>query len=142
MEVAEQIVVMNDGRIEQSGGPRDLYEEPASEFVMSFVGPAHRLGNSWVRPHDVEIRHDPNGKTIEALVDRVVHLGFEVRVELTLQDGEHFSVQLTREQVDELELQEGQIVFVRPRSTKSFGNGSGPDGAGGPLAHAAGGRPA
>jgi sulfate transport system ATP-binding protein len=120
MEVAEQIVVMNDGRIEQSGGPRDLYEEPASEFVMSFVGPAHRLGTEWVRPHDVEIRHDPNGRTIEALIDRVVHLGFEVRVELTLQDGEHFSVQLTREQVDELELEEGQIVFVRPRETRSF----------------------
>ncbi len=125
MEVAEQIVVMNDGRIEQSGGPRDLYEEPASEFVMSFVGPAHRLGDAWVRPHDVEIRHDPNGKTIEAMVDRVVHLGFEVRVELTLQDGEHFSVQLTREQVDELELKEGQIVFVRPRETKSFASGDG-----------------
>jgi len=120
MEVAEQIIVMNDGRIEQSGGPRDLYEHPASEFVMSFVGPAHRLGTEWVRPHDVEIRHEPNGQTIEALVDRIVHLGFEVRVELTLQDGDHFSVQLTRDQVDELELKEGQIVFVRPRQTKTF----------------------
>ena len=45
---------------------------------MSFVGPAHRLGEAWVRPHDVEIRHEPNGKTIEARIDRVVHLGFEV----------------------------------------------------------------
>ena len=63
MEVAEQIVVMNDGKVEQAGGPRDLYEHPASEFVMSFVGPAHRLGEAWVRPHDVEIRHEPNGKT-------------------------------------------------------------------------------
>jgi sulfate/thiosulfate transport system ATP-binding protein len=120
MEVAEQIVVMNDGRIEQSGGPRDLYEDPASEFVMSFVGPAHRLGEAWVRPHDVEIRHEPNGKTIEALIDRVVHLGFEVRVELTLEDGDSFSVQLTREQVDELELADGQIVFVRPKETRVF----------------------
>jgi sulfate transport system ATP-binding protein len=124
MEVAEQIIVMNDGGIEQSGGPRDLYEHPASEFVMSFVGPAHRLGQEWVRPHDVEIRHEPNGQTIEALVDRIVHLGFEVRVELTLQDGEHFSVQLIRDQVDELELKEGQIVFVRPRQTKKFTGGS------------------
>ena len=120
MEVAEQIIVMNDGRIEQSGGPRDLYEDPASEFVMGFVGPAHRLGQAWVRPHDVEIRHEPNGRTIEAMIDRVVHLGFEVRVELTLQDGEKFSVQLTREQVDELELNEGQIVFVRPRAARTF----------------------
>ena len=111
MEVAEQIIVMNDGKVEQSGGPRDLYEHPASEFVMGFVGPANRLGDAWVRPHDVEIRHEPNGRTIEALIDRIVHLGFEVRVELTLQDGDQFSVQLTREQVDELELKEGAIVF-------------------------------
>jgi sulfate/thiosulfate transport system ATP-binding protein len=120
MDVAEQIVVMNDGRVEQSGGPRDLYENPASEFVMSFVGPAHKLGDAWVRPHDVEVRHEPNGQTIEAMVDRVVHLGFEVRVELTLSDGDHFSVQLTRDQVEELELAEGQIVFVRPRETRVF----------------------
>ncbi len=120
MDVAEQIVVMNDGKIEQSGGPRDLYEHPASEFVMSFVGPAHKLGDAWVRPHDVEVRHEPNGQTIEAMVDRVVHLGFEVRVELTLSDGDRFSVQLTRDQIEELELTEGQIVFVRPRETRVF----------------------
>jgi sulfate/thiosulfate transport system ATP-binding protein len=120
MDVAEQIIVMNEGRVEQSGGPRDLYEDPASEFVMSFVGPAHRLGDSWVRPHDVEVLHEPNGETIEAMIDRIVHLGFEVRVELTLPDGEHFSVQLTRDQVEELELTEGEIVFVRPRSARIF----------------------
>jgi sulfate/thiosulfate transport system ATP-binding protein len=120
MDVADQIIVMNDGRVEQSGSPRDLYEDPASEFVMSFVGPAHRLGDAWVRPHDVEVHHEPNGQTIEAMVDRIVHLGFEVRIELTLPDGDHFSVQLTRDQVEELELIEGQIVFVRPRETRVF----------------------
>mgnify|MGYP003429851650 CR=1 FL=1 len=87
---------------------------------MGFVGDAHKLGEEWVRPHDVEVLHSPNGETVEALIDRIVHLGFEIRVELTLQDGDHFSVQLTREQVDELELKEGQIVYVRPRSTKVF----------------------
>jgi sulfate/thiosulfate transport system ATP-binding protein len=120
MDVAEQIIVMNHGEVEQSGNPRELYEDPASEFVMSFVGPAHRLGEAWVRPHDVEVRHEPNGRTIEAMVDRVVHLGFEVRVEMTLSDGSQFSAQLTRDQVEELELAEGQIVFVRPRETKVF----------------------
>ncbi|HEY7121976.1 MAG TPA: TOBE-like domain-containing protein, partial [Solirubrobacterales bacterium] len=129
MDVAEQIIVMNDGQVEQAGGPRDLYEDPASEFVMSFIGPAHRLGDAWVRPHDVEIRHEPNGRTVEAMVDRIVHLGFEVRVELTLTDGEQFSVQLTRDELDELELKEGEIVFVRPRSTKVFSA----DGAGSPA---------
>jgi sulfate transport system ATP-binding protein len=120
MDVAEQIIVMNEGRVEQSGGPRDLYENPASEFVMGFVGPAHRLGEAWVRPHDVEVRHEPNGQTIEALIDRIVHLGFEVRVELTLAGGDRFSVQLTRDQIEELELAEGQIVFVRPRASRTF----------------------
>jgi sulfate/thiosulfate transport system ATP-binding protein len=124
MDVAEQIIVMNDGAVEQAGEPRDLYENPASEFVMAFVGPAHRLGEAWVRPHDVEVTHEPNGQTIEALIDRVVHLGFEVRVELTLQDGEHFSVQLTRDQIEELELTEGQIVFVRPRASRTFDSGA------------------
>jgi sulfate transport system ATP-binding protein len=124
MDVAEQIIVMNDGAVEQSGEPHDLYENPASEFVMAFVGPAHRLGEAWVRPHDVEVTHEPNGQTIEALIDRVVHLGFEVRVELTLQDGEHFSVQLTRDQIEELELTEGQIVFVRPRASRTFDSGA------------------
>jgi sulfate/thiosulfate transport system ATP-binding protein len=127
MDVAEQIIVMNDGKVEQSGGPRDLYEEPASEFVMSFVGTAHRLGEAWVRPHDVEIRHQPNGQTTEAMIDRIVHLGFEVRVELTLADGDQFSVQLTRDELDQLELSEGQIVFVRPRATRVFSpDGDGP----------------
>jgi sulfate/thiosulfate transport system ATP-binding protein len=129
MDVAEQIIVMNEGRAEQTGEPRDLYEHPASEFVMSFVGTAHRLGDAWVRPHDVEIRHHPNGQTSEAMIDRIVHLGFEVRVELTLADGEHFSVQLTRDETDQLELSEGQIVFVRPRATRVFsrdGDGSQP----------------
>jgi sulfate transport system ATP-binding protein len=120
MDVAEQIVVMNDGQIEQSGEPKDLYEHPASEFVMGFVGPAHKIGEAWVRPHDVEIRHEPNGQAIEAMIDRIVHLGFEVRVELTLEDGDHFSVQLTRDEVEELELAEGQIVYVRPQTTRTF----------------------
>ncbi len=120
MDVAEQIIVMNDAKVIQSGGPRDLYENPASEFVMSFVGQVNKLGDVYVRPHDVEVRHEPNGRTTEAMIDRIAHLGFEVRIELTLDDGQHFAVQLTKDQVDELELAEHQIVFVRPRETKVF----------------------
>ncbi len=55
MEVADRIVVMNKGRVEQVAGPRELYDQPANEFVMSFVGQANRFGNAWVRPHDLEI---------------------------------------------------------------------------------------
>src|SRR6266550_2723343 len=111
MEVAEQIVVMNDGRIEQVGEPRDLYEHPANEFVMSFVGPVNRLGDELVRPHDIEVMLEPNGSTEEAMIDRIVHLGFEVRVEFTLNDGTQAWSQLTREEADRLELEQGQIVY-------------------------------
>ena len=114
MEVADRIVVMNKGHVEQVAGPRELYDKPANEFVMSFVGQANRFGNAWVRPHDLELVLEPNGSTREAQVERVVHLGFEVRCELVRDDGEEFSVQLTREQAETLELERGQIVYARP----------------------------
>jgi len=114
------VAVMNEGRVEQTGKPRDLYEHPANEFVMSFVGPAHRLGEAWIRPHDLEMRQEPNGTSTEAMVERVVHLGFEIRAELVLEDGRRVSAQVTRNEADELELHEGQIVFVRPSRTHVF----------------------
>lgn len=120
MEVADRVVVMNAGRIEQVAAPRELYDEPANEFVMSFVGPVNRLGDAFVRPHDIELLLEPNGMTQEAMVDRIVHLGFEVRAELVRDDGEHLSAQLTREQVEALELQRGQILYVRPIRQKVF----------------------
>ena len=124
MEIADQIVLMNHGRVEQVGGPRDLYEEPANEFVMSFVGPVNRLGDSFVRPHDLELRNEPNGQTTPGTVERVVHLGFEVRVEVVLEDGSDCWAQVTREEVDELELTPGSSVFVRPRRTRVFESSS------------------
>jgi sulfate transport system ATP-binding protein len=127
MEVAEQIVVMNEGRVEQAGSPRDLYERPANEFVMSFIGPVNRVGDAFVRPHDIDILLEPNGTTSEALVERVVHLGFEVRAELLLRDGRKLSTQLTRAQAEELELDDGQIVYARPHRSHVFADdGSGP----------------
>jgi sulfate/thiosulfate transport system ATP-binding protein len=113
MEVAEQIVVMNGGRIEQVGTPRELYESPRNEFVMSFIGPVNRLGNAFVRPHDIQILPEAGGNTTEALVKRIVHLGFEVRVELTLPNGDEVWAQVTRASAQELELAEGQILAVR-----------------------------
>jgi sulfate/thiosulfate transport system ATP-binding protein len=120
MEVADHVVVMNAGRIEQTAPPRELYDHPANEFVMSFVGPVNRLGDAFIRPHDVELLLEPNGATQEAMVQRLVHLGFEVRVELVRDDGEVLSAQLTREQVEALELLPGQIVYVRPTRQTVF----------------------
>jgi sulfate/thiosulfate transport system ATP-binding protein len=113
MEVAEQIVVMNHGAIEQFGSPRHLYESPSNEFVMSFIGPVNRIGDAFVRPHDIQVLSEDDGTGTEALVERVAHLGFEVRVELKLHDGRDVWAQVTREEAQQLELHEGQIIAVR-----------------------------
>jgi sulfate transport system ATP-binding protein len=120
MDVAEQLVVMNEGRVEQSGSAEDLYDHPANEFVMSFVGEVNRLGEHFVRPHDMEVVHDPDERTEEAMVRRIVALGFEVRVELALGDGTEVSSQLTRSELQKLELREGQIVYLKPVQTTRF----------------------
>jgi len=127
MDVAEQLVVMNEGRVEQSGSATDLYEHPANEFVMSFVGEVNRLGEHFVRPHDMEVVLDADEDTVEAMIRRVVPLGFEVRVEVVLGDGTDVWAQLTRAQLQRLELREGQIVHLRPSQAKSFSGDSPPD---------------
>jgi sulfate transport system ATP-binding protein len=114
MEVAQQIVVMHDGRVEQVGSPRDIYETPASDFVMGFIGPVTHLQDAVVRPHDLEVTVDPVPGSTQAMVERVIHLGFEVRVELTSGDGADLWAQLTRGEAEQLEVVEGQILHVRP----------------------------
>jgi sulfate/thiosulfate transport system ATP-binding protein len=125
MDVAGQLVVMNQGRVEQSGSATDLYENPANEFVMSFVGEVNRLGDDYVRPHDMEVVLDPDDHTEQGMVQRIVALGFEIRVEFVLADGTEVWAQLTRSELQQLELREGQIAYLRPIQAKSF-NGSSP----------------
>jgi sulfate transport system ATP-binding protein len=114
MELAEQVVVLNHGRVEQVGPPIELYERPANEFVMGFVGPVNRLDGRLVRPHDLDVLTFPHDDAVEAMVERVAHLGFEVRAEATLGDGHVVSIQTTAERARELELERGQIVWLRP----------------------------
>ena len=120
MDVADEIVVMNDGRIEQVGAPRELYEEPRTEFVMTFVGAVTKVGDAYVRPHDLEFTSEPNGSTEEVQVRRIVHLGFEVRIELERVDGEELVAQLSRAEADELDLSPGDILWVRPTKERIF----------------------
>ncbi len=120
MDVAEQIVVMNEGRIEQTGAPRDLYDHPSTEFVMGFVGPVNRRGALFIRPHDLEILQVPAVEAEEAMIERIVHLGFEARVELLLADGEQLWAQMTLAEAELMELAAGQIVYARPRHAKVF----------------------
>lgn len=120
MDVAEQLVVVNGGRVEQAGSASDLYEHPANEFVMSFVGEVNRLGEHFVRPHDMQVMLDPDEGATEAMIRRIVPLGFEVRAELVLGDGAEVWAQLTRAELQRLELRDGQIVYLRPGQAKSF----------------------
>jgi sulfate transport system ATP-binding protein len=113
MSIADRIAVMDNARIEQVGAPRELYDTPASPFVMGFLGEVSRIGTQLVRPHDIALEAEAAEGASEAMVSRVIHLGFEVRVELMLTSGEAVTAQITRTEADELELDRGDIVWLR-----------------------------
>ena len=136
MEVADEIVVMNKGQVEQVGTPAEIYDHPATAFVMSFIGPVNVLpsnsrifqGNGFdsahpevfLRPQDVVVERDQNGTTVPARVSRLIHLGWEIQAELTLDDGQVVTAHLTRDRFDELQLEPQQRVYVKPKDAKSF----------------------
>ena len=123
MEVSDRIVLMDHGAIEQEGHPQELYDHPGNEFVMRFIGPVNRIGDVYVRPHDVEIRLEPNGTTEAAVVERILHMGHHIRVELAVDGGEPVAAQLTRDEADRLRLEPGRSVFVRPSRANTFETG-------------------
>jgi sulfate transport system ATP-binding protein len=118
MELADQIVVISHGKVEQAGTPAELYDDPANDFVMNFIGPVTRIGGQLVRPHDLQVLVDPAPSADPAVVERIIRLGFEVRVELSLGDGQPVSVQLARAEAEQLELRVGEIVYVRPTGNR------------------------
>jgi sulfate/thiosulfate transport system ATP-binding protein len=120
MAISDRIVVLDGGRVQQTGAPREVYEQPANEFVMGFLGPVSKLGSTLVRPHDLVLSPVPVDGAVEAQVARVVYLGFEVRVELEAAQGSPVSVQLTKAEADELELAAGDIVYVRSTGEPAF----------------------
>jgi sulfate transport system ATP-binding protein len=126
LDVADRIAVLNKGRIEQVGSPTEVYDAPASPFVMSFLGAVSTLNGALVRPHDIRVGRNPDMAiaggdgtaesigVVRAVVDRVVLLGFEVRVELTsAATGGAFIAQITRGDAEALNLREGDTVYVR-----------------------------
>lgn len=136
MEVADEIVVMNKGRVEQVGTPSEIYDKPASPFVMSFIGPVNILpstaglfpsnqrvvppGNIFLRPHDLAIETRPDPTLASAKISRIVHLGWEIQVELILDSGLVLTAHLSRDRFDELQLEENQHVYIKPRNAKTF----------------------
>src|SRR6195952_3363735 len=123
MELADSIVVLNGGKIEQTGAPRELYDAPANDFVMGFLGPVARLGDDLVRPHDLVIRTEADGAGVEAQISRIIHLGFEVAVEPALHGDGAVAAQLTRHEVEQLEIAEGDIVYVQPDGVQRIPTG-------------------
>ncbi len=136
MEVSDKIVVMNKGKVEQMGTPAEIYDRPASAFVMSFIGPVNVLPSSsdifqgngfetthpemFLRPQDIIIETEPNSTTVVAKVNRLIHLGSEIQAELALEDGQMVMAHLSRERFDELQIAPEQQVFVKPKEAKSF----------------------
>jgi sulfate transport system ATP-binding protein len=113
IEVADEIVVLADGIVEQAGSPQEIYDNPDSPFVMRFLGPVTEIDGRLVRPHDIEVSDIPLPNGATATVTRIVRLGFEVRVEMSL-DGRHTWAQITRSAADRLDLAPGDTIHVRP----------------------------
>jgi sulfate transport system ATP-binding protein len=125
LDVSDRIAVLNKGRIEQVGSPVQVYDQPETEFVLSFLGAVSALDGVLVRPHDIRVGRnadlpvaaDGSGvgtAVVEAIIDRVVKLGFEVRVELTdASTGAPFTAQITRGDSEALGLKAGDTVYVR-----------------------------
>ncbi|MBF4162507.1 sulfate/molybdate ABC transporter ATP-binding protein [Nocardioides acrostichi] len=113
LEVADEIVVVNGGRVEQVGTPDELYDAPANDFVMGFLGEVTSLGGRVLRPHDVELETGPGRDAArEAIVTRVLRIGFETRVLAETVQGEQVTVVMTRTHARTLELVEGMTVWL------------------------------
>ena len=120
MEISDQIAVINHGKLEQVGSPRELYDNPASEFVMTFVGDAQPLGDALVRPHDIELLSEPVEGAVEAMIVRVTLLGRDAKVELHDTAGAELLVLMTRDQFDESGFWRGQTVWAQPHRERVF----------------------
>ena len=141
MEVADRIVVMNQGRIEQIGTPAEIYDQPATPFVMSFVGAVnvlpgngplaaaasnssiqgdHAAGQLFIRPHDLDLHLSPQPDSVPAILRRITHMGREIQAELTLENGEQVIAQLPRERIDYSNLKSGDALHITSRESRTF----------------------
>jgi sulfate transport system ATP-binding protein len=114
MEVADQLLIMHDGHVEQAGPPTDLYDRPTSEFVRGFLGPITRFEGRAVRPHDL-VLSGPTPGLASGTVSAIASLGFEVHVTTSFDDGSTSWIQMTRHDLNDLGISVGSRVSVRPR---------------------------
>ena len=114
MEVADQIAIIRNGRLEQVGTPSKCYDHPASEFVLTFLGPATQLEGEWVRPHDLVLTKVASPNSRRGTISRITQLGFEVRIEVDLRESTSTIVQVARRTFEELALAVDEEIFVSP----------------------------
>ena len=115
LEVADEIVVINDGRIEQVGTPDQLYDQPASDFVMSFLGPVTTFEGRLVRPHDIEVLTTPQvSGSVAGKITRILRVGFEVRLTVAVAGRPDVEVFVTRATQRHLGLEDGTAVWMSP----------------------------
>ncbi len=126
LEVADTIVVMNQGVIEQIGSPQEVYDNPASPFVYQFLGNVNAFEDShavaYVRPHEIEILRQPDDKvSFQATIKYIHAAGPTVRLELVRLDNNTFvEAELARERYDSLDLNEGDTVYLKPQNLRVF----------------------
>jgi sulfate transport system ATP-binding protein len=121
LELADQIVILNRGRVEQAGTPGELYDRPATPFVMTFLGTSTRFAGSWYRPHDIELRPASAGEGRVGTISRVTPLPTHVRVDVDVPDEvDPVVVHLPRADPARVEIQPGRSVRLRPRAASPF----------------------
>jgi sulfate transport system ATP-binding protein len=125
LEVADEIVVINGGRVEQIGSPDELYDTPANDFVMRFLGPVTQLGGRLFRPHDLEVRAGAADGAVRGNLLRATRVGFEVRLEIATEQDAVMAT-MSRTAFRELAIDVGAEVSVRPVHGATAVQGSGP----------------
>jgi len=129
LELADRVVVVNEGRIEQVGAPDEVYRRPATPFVFGFLGEANwlptnidgRKGSAGFRPDEIEISRAPlDGRAFAARVQRVQSLGPRAKLELVAESGALVQVELAAERARELALEPGAEVWAAPRELQVF----------------------
>jgi len=124
LEVADRVVLMDHGKVEQVGSPAEVYEHPATPFVYGFLGAVNRFDGdgkqAYARPHELQIHTNTEGEGWAARVDRVLSFGVASRIELTGLTGQHLEAELSREQAQALNLQTGQQVRLTASRLSSF----------------------
>ena len=129
LEVADRVVVMNHGRIEQVGTPDEVYDHPANPFVLQFLGEVNLVENGgapgYVRPHELDVLSDPSGESLPARLAQMLTVGVNTRLEFRrVEDGSYIDVEMPRPDFvvlrDRLSLRVGSVYHLHPRCVRRF----------------------